>query len=244
MKNVNLYAFPYAFGGANIYRELEKYMDKYINIKSLNYPGHELRITEKFSNSIQEMAKDAYDKICEELDNNYCLLGYSMGGLVCYELYQIIKKNNKKLPMHMFIFASDAPDFKQDYEDEENMSLDQVRDILRDMDGTPDEILNNDELIEMITPIIRSDISNIKNYVPTNHTIEKVGCQVTVIRGIEEDAGTCHSDWNKYFANECEYLTVEGGHFFMFQNDYERTYEYANIINQRIRNYVNENVNE
>ena len=239
MTHVNLYAFPYAFGNSNIYQELSKYTGKYIKVKPLNYPGHGSRMSDKFANSIQEMASDAYDMIENELDNEYCLLGYSMGGQVCYELYQLIKKNNRKLPIHMFIFASDAPDFKQDIDYKENMTLQHIKKILIDMNGTPNEILKNDEFIEMIAPIVESDSSNIKNYIPTNYAVEEIDCPVTIIRGLKEETETCESSWNKYFKNKCEYIIVNGGHFFMFENDNKQMHKVVNIINQRIQKHIN-----
>ncbi|MFF2291041.1 thioesterase II family protein [Peribacillus butanolivorans] len=238
MNKIKVFAFPYAFGGSNIYQELGKQLDRSIQMKPLDYAGHGARMFEGFSNSIQEMAQDAYARISNELNDDYCLLGYSMGGYVCYELYQIIKKNNKRLPLHMFMFASKAPDFKKEDENGECMSLEQVRNKLREINGTPEEILNNDELIEMIAPVIRSDISNISNYIPTNYTIGKIDCQTTVIRGLKERDENCHAEWSKYFNNDFEYLTVNGGHFFMFENDFKRTTEFAEIINERVRKYI------
>lgn len=92
---ITLFAFPYAFGGANIYTKIEKYLDKEIKLLPINYPGHESEWMRNPCNTIQGIAEDVYRKISENLDEDYALLGYSMGGIVCYELYQLLHKNNK-----------------------------------------------------------------------------------------------------------------------------------------------------
>lgn len=240
---MKLFAFPYAFGGANIYLELAKHLDQRIQMIPLDYPGHGARMFENFSNSIQEMAQEAYERINDELYEEYSLLGYSMGGYVCYELYQLLKRNNKRLPSHMFIFASKAPDFQKEEDYVEDMSLEQIREKLRKINGTPEEILHNDDLMELIAPIIRSDLSIINNYIPTPYTMGKIDCQTTIIRGREEqDSNTC-AEWSKYFLRNFEYLTVAGGHFFMFEDDHKRTLEFAEMINRRMMAYIDRKVN-
>jgi medium-chain acyl-[acyl-carrier-protein] hydrolase len=235
MKKINLFTVPYAFGGANIYRGFEKHLESHINIISLNYPGHEARISEKLLLSIQEMAEDVYKQIYDNLECEYSLLGYSMGGYICYELYQIIKKNNKKLPKYMFIFASNEPEYNQKYKNGNDFNLTQVREVLIEFGGTSNEIINNDDFIELIAPIVRNDITALGTYVPTSYIEGKIGCSVTVVRGSqEENIEDCQIKWNNYFYNECEYIVVNGKHFFMFEEDGNRFNEFAEIINKRI----------
>ena len=235
MNKKMLFAFPYAFGGASIYYKLQDYLHKDINIVSVNYPGHESRYSERLLSSIQQIAEDAYNQICDKLDNDYSLLGYSMGGYICYELYHVIKRNNKRLPKNIFVFATNEPGYKQEYKNGDEMDLAQIRETLNEYGATSEEVLNNDAMIDIIAPIVRKDTSAIENYIPTGHELGKIKCPVTIIRGSnEENTENCQDEWNKYFDSECEYIEVDGGHFFMFENDGNRFEEFAQIINARI----------
>lgn len=234
MKKVNLYAFSYAFGGGNIYWETEMFLDNNINMIPLDYPGHESRYSEELLSSIQDMAEEAYNQICNKLNEEYSLLGYSMGGYVCYELYHIIKRNNKKLPTNIFLFATNEPEYKYKYMSGESMSLTQVKEILEEMGATSKEILNNDEVIEMVAPIVRKDISAIENYIPTSYMVGKIECPVTIVRGSKEKNENCQTEWNKYFESECEYIVIDGEHFFMFEDDGNHLKECVDIINKKI----------
>ena len=119
----------------------------------MNYPGHESRYSERLLSSIQQIAEDAYNQICDKLDNDYSLLGYSMGGYICYELYHVIKRNNKRLPKNIFVFATNEPGYKQEYKNGDEMDLAQIRETLNEYGATSEEVLNNDAMIDIIAPL-------------------------------------------------------------------------------------------
>lgn len=218
MKNIRIFAFPYAMGGASAYYPLKnKFENSGYQICALNYPGHESRFSEEIRYSMQEIAQDMYDQISEYLDEEYCLLGYSMGGTVCYELYQCIKRNHRKSPLHVFLIAADSPDAEPDFINCENMTVQRVRDIFAEMGGTPNEILESDDMLELLLPIVKGDLCASEKYIPTLEY--KIDCAVTLVRGTEEDNTCCRQGWNQYLINPCNYHEVEGGHFFMFDDD-------------------------
>lgn len=218
MKNIRIFAFPYAMGGANAYHALKSKLEPFgYQVVALNYPGHESRIMEELLGTMQEIAQDMYAQISEHLDEDYCLLGYSMGGIICYELYQLIKKNRRKLPLHVFLLAADDPGAEPDYTNCENMTIQRARGIFTEMGGTPDEILESDDMLELLLPIVKGDLCALERYVPTpNYKIE---CDVTLIRGKGEDNSRCPQSWNQYLSKPCDYYEVEGEHFFMFSSD-------------------------
>lgn len=218
MKKMKILAFPYAMGGANAYHALKNKLEPFgYEVVSLNYSGHESRVMEELLGSMQEIARDMYDQILKYLDEDYCLLGYSMGGMICYELYQLIMKNNRKMPQHVFLLAADDPEAEPDYKNCENMTLQRVRDIFVEMGGTPDEILESEEMLEFLQPVVKADLCALEKYVPTPDY--KIDCGVTLIRGTGEDNARCPWGWNQYLSKPCDYHEVEGEHFFMFDSD-------------------------
>lgn len=218
MKKIKIFAFPYAMGSANAYCSLKnKFENTSYEICALNYPGHERRFSEDVLYSMQEIAQDMYDQISEYLNDEYSLLGYSMGGVICYELYQLIKKNHRKLPLHVFLIAADHPDAEPYFTDCENMTLQRVRDIFIQMGGTPPQILDSEDMLELMLPIVKGDLCASEKYIPSHDY--KIDCGVTLIRGTGEDNTLCRQSWNQYLVNPCDYHEVEGGHFFMFEDD-------------------------
>lgn len=66
----------------------------------LEMAGHSERCMEPCFSTIQEIASDALRQIKRDLErtDEYCLLGYSMGALVCYERYYMLKNTVGRLP--------------------------------------------------------------------------------------------------------------------------------------------------
>lgn len=219
MKRVKIFAFPYAMGGASSYAGLkERFTKTEIQIIPLDYPGHEARYLDDLQYSMQDIAMDIYQKISAELDEEYCLLGYSMGGTICYELYQIIKGKGRRLPLHIFLLAADHPGAPPDYTDCENMTSKRVRDIFSEMGSTPDEILQNDDMIELFLPIVEADLVATEKYVPTKKY--RLECGVTLFRGTgEKNNEATLAGWNALLCSPCDYHIMDGGHFFMFDSD-------------------------
>jgi surfactin synthase thioesterase subunit len=219
-------------GGANAYNPLKNMLEPFgYEVVALNYPGHESRIMEDLLESVQEIARDMYQQISRYLNEDYCLLGYSMGGMVCYELYQHIMKNNRKPPLHIFLLAADDPNADPDFTDCKNMTIQRVRSIFAEMGGTPDEILESDDMMEFLQPVTKADLYAIEKYVPTQNY--KIECSVTLIRGTGEDNERCPWGWNQYLSKPCDYHEVEGEHFFMFSSD-EALHAVCNLIKKAL----------
>lgn len=211
-----IYALPYAAGGASIYYELAQHLDKSVRFVPLELPGRGRRMGQPRVQSIQKMAADALRQIAASgLEEPYCLMGYSMGTTVCYELYQLLRLHRYPLPCHMIMCAADIPAHKQEFHNVRGMSDSDLIAQLRQLGGTPREILENSELLELVLPLVRDDFIAVEEYRPS--IIMKMNCGGTVIcsRREFEDEDNEVDKWKDYFAKEISLIRVEGGHFFL-----------------------------
>lgn len=228
-----IYALPYAAGSASLYHEVIQHLHQGIRLVPLELPGHGRRMRENLLESIPEMAKDAFRQIAKNgFREPYCLLGYSMGGAVCYELYQLLRAQRCPLPRHMFICSSDIPAHKQNFSGIRKMSDEELIVQLQELGGTPQEVLENKELMELILPLVRADFAAVEEYYPT--ITLKMNCGGTVIYGTLELAATENrfADWQNFFSQTVCFIGVEGGHFFIHDNPDLL----AGVIMQVIRN--------
>lgn len=234
---IRIFAIPYAFGGAYIYDKLSKELANDMELIPIEYSGHSQRYIEPLYNNINEIAKDVYDQIADKLDCDYAILGYSMGGTVTYELQRILKENGRKPPMCIMAFGSTEPEYKHRQHDFEKYDLNDVKNLLKDYEGTPPEVLESDELIDFIKPVVINDCIALRDYVPLEPKDNSISVPLVVLRGADEQKKeNCESGWKKYCNSFFSYHVVDGGHFFMFENDGKRTGEFAGIIEKIIRN--------
>lgn len=226
-----VFALPYAFGSASVYRGFKEYLNRDIDFFPLEYAGHSSRFNEPLYTSIQEMAIDAYNWIRDKASryDSYMIMGYSMGSLVGFELYRYLVKNNQKPPECFLAFASAAPDRVYKYKSYEEYGINEIREELCEQHGTPKEILDNPEMLELFMPIIKSDLIALRDYCPGDLS-DKIRCRTVIVRGTEEESDGCNENWNRFCENESELFLMEGGHFFMFENE-DVTKKCAELVN-------------
>lgn len=211
-----IYALPYAAGSAAIYYELSMHLKHAVRFVPLELPGHGRRIGEQRLQSIQEMAKDIFRQLMTNgVHEPYCLMGYSMGSTICYELYQLLRAKCCPLPCHILMCASDIPTHKHEFSNIREMSDSELIEQLYELGGTPQEILENRELLELILPIVRDDFISVEEYCPS--TAMKMNCGGTVICGTQEleDEENEFSRWEDFFSQKVDSIRIEGGHFFL-----------------------------
>ena len=233
---MRLIAIPYAFGSANIYLDLFHALNGTVSTTAIEYSGHGRRINDQLLTSMDSVADDVYRQIEGILASgeDYCLLGYSMGGLVAYELYYKILAAGRKLPQHIFILGTPEPQYLHAQKDYESFDFEQIKAELTAHDGTPDELLDCDELIELLMPIVKADCIALRDY-RWQKRDEQVHCGVTVIRGsLEPNLEHCRELWETCIGHEIEYLCLEGKHFFLFEQEGRYTGQIAELIAERL----------
>jgi medium-chain acyl-[acyl-carrier-protein] hydrolase len=89
---------------------------------------------------------------------------------------------------------------------------------IRDMQGTPEEILAQPELTELLLPVLRSDFAICEQY-RLQHAYF-LQAPVTALSG-EQDKGTSIEDmqmWGRLTTGGFRSLEFSGGHFFLKEN--------------------------
>ncbi|MDX9882073.1 MAG: alpha/beta fold hydrolase [Prolixibacteraceae bacterium] len=229
---MNLFCIPFSGGNAYSYSAFQKQLPGNIRFFNLELPGHGTRITEPLLYSIDEMTEDLFRQIEPELNGEYALFGHSLGALLAFTLTREIRSLGKPLPSLLFVSGQTAPSSVKP----DNRYLlpdDQFIEILREMEGTPEELLAEKEFLDFYLPIVKADFQAIANY---RYRYEPpLEVPVVVLLGRQEkvsadDAGR----WQEETIKETEVFWFEGGHFFI----YERTPEICKLIRERCLSFV------
>lgn len=207
-------------------------MNSSIEFIPLDYSGHGQRISAPLLYKVDDIADDLYDQIRSKLQRNekYALLGYSMGGLLCYEILKRIKEGH--YPENVFIFASHFPGHIYESDKYEQYDLKDVKALLKEYGGTPESILENNDFLAFMKPMVCADMIALRDY-SNKDTEFKIDCPLTVIRGSDEpDTQESMEEWRTYTLNSYYFYIFEGGHFFLFDNP-DNLRKGAEIINQK-----------
>lgn len=222
MEKINLFCLPFAGGSRYSYRLYEDKMPPFINIVPLEYPGRGARMKEPLMEDIDHLLHDLYLQINDKLeDNAYAIYGHSMGGLISCLLTREVIKNNHTPPLHLFITGTPGPAALSRTEKKRHL-LDKKSFIeeVRNLNGSPDEILQNDELLDYIEPILRADFKVTENYIYSSG--ESLNVPMTVITGTKEDMKTEDIQlWQQETKFAVDFRRMPGHHFFIYKYPYE-----------------------
>lgn len=89
---------------------------------------------------------------------------------------------------------------------------------LRELNGIPDEVFENTELLELILPVLRADIRMCESYVCRSN--RRLAQPLSVFGG-EDDASVPTADlhaWSQLTTGSCSISMLPGGHFFIHES--------------------------
>ena len=221
MRNrTKIFALPYAFGASYIYNGVKNELSDYYDVIPLEYPGHGTRFSEGLIPNIIDLAEDIIVQIKGSLndDDEYALLGYSMGSLVGFEVCNLVKKRGFRHPETFFAFASPAPSREVEKKEYEKYSIEDIGGVLAEGSATPKLILENESMLEVLKPIVINDLIALRDYSASDL---KIMCPVVAVRGEQESMYDIENfyEWEQFSDDKIEYHVIKGGHFFMFEND-------------------------
>ena len=149
-----------------------------------------------------------------DFNSPYYFFGHSMGTKIVYELALKIKKNDLPNPNGIIISAGRAPCYK---EPNPIYHLDDEGFIegLRRYDGTPNEILDNNDLIGIFLPTLRADFIIDEDY--QDKEGEKLNSKILGLMGdIDEEMEIEELlKWQDYTTEEFSYRYINGKHMFI-----------------------------
>jgi len=224
---MKLFGIPFSGGNACSYPALKKQLPANIRFISLELPGHGTRIAEPLLYSIEEMTDDLLQQIDLNQDDEYALFGHSLGALLVFIMCRKITTAGKPLPSIILVSGQTAPS-RIKPEQRHLLPDQQFVEVLREMEGTPGELLSEKGFLDFYLPIIKADFQAIANYRYQHEN--PIHVPIVVLLGRQEkilfeDAAR----WQDETTYETEFYWFEGGHFFI--NDHAK--EICRLIEEK-----------
>lgn len=213
---VRLFCFPYAGGAASIYRTWGDDMPPEIDVWPVQPPGREGRIREAAAGSMDELVAAMDDGFGSVLDEApFAFFGHSLGANAAYELARRRRDSGRTQPLRLFASAHLAP--PEPWQDEflHDMPNPRFREKLRQLNGTPHEVLDHPELMELVEPLLRADFRVNETYV--HRPGEPLDCPVTAVGGLGDDDVPREKleRWREVTSGEFKLRMLPGDHFFL-----------------------------
>lgn len=213
--SIRIFCLPYAGGGASVYHSWVASAPNHIEVCPIQLPGRENRISEELFDNIQLLTKELATQIEPHVDKPYALFGHSMGALIVFELARELRRRKIREPERLFFsgrIAPHVPRVKPPIHDLDHQSF---LKCLYDLNGTPESILQNEELMELFMPMLRNDFKMVETYEYIDEA--PLNIPFSVLRGSEDSETSAYfmNEWSKHTVDSCIQHLIKGNHFFL-----------------------------
>ena len=215
---VRLYCFPHAGGGASIYRTWPGALPPQIEVLPVQLPGREARIREPAFTGLPPLIANLLPALGRGLlGGPVAFFGHSMGALIAYELARALRGAGSPRPLHLFVSARRAPDLPARTEPIHALPEPEFRQRLRELNGTPEAVLEHPELMELVGPTLRADFTLIESYEPVS--APPLDCPITAFGGVDDrDVSEEEvASWRRFTTAGFQLRMLPGDHFFLGQ---------------------------
>src|ERR1051326_4461621 len=212
---LRVFCFPYAGGGASIYATWLQALPPEIAVCPVQLPGRGSRIRERPFNQLVELLPALVPALQPLMNVPFAFFGHSMGALIGFELARELRRRNLPGPVHLFVSGHRAPQLPDPDPPMHDMpDAELIKELVR-LNGTPKEILENQQLMELLLPLLRADTSLCETYAYTPDP--PLNCPISVFGG-SADAKVTRSDlegWKTETTQGCIIRMFPGDHFFI-----------------------------
>ncbi|WP_286761492.1 thioesterase II family protein [Salegentibacter sp. UBA1130] len=242
MKPIQLYFLHFA--GGNCYsfdfliNELKKHRSQFEYLP-LELPGRGNRLDESLLTSKEEAIEDYLQQIVRKRNNApYMIIGHSMGAALGLSVVKGLEDKND--PPFCFLATGTPGPGLHSRKDEQPvfvLSDEDFKAELRKLGGVPEEILDNKDLYDFFSPIIRSDFQLLEENKGFENGL-KIKTSIHALMGDEEPLVDKIKNWEKFTFGTVETQILRGNHFFIHRNkgklssvirQHAATYKYKHI---------------
>ncbi len=213
--SMRLFCLPYAGGGASAYRSWQEALPAGIEVCSVQLPGREGRVNEEPATTLDGLVPALADALREWLDRPFALFGHSMGALIAFELARHLQRSGGPVPEVLFASAHQAPHLPRGTARIARLPDNELMEQVRAMGGTPQELLDNRELLELVLPVLRADFSICESYAYRQGP--KLALPIEVFGGLADRTVT-HGEltpWSVHTESQFRIRMLPGNHFFI-----------------------------
>ncbi len=227
-----LFCLPYAgSSSAIVYRKWTSDLPSTVEVLPIELPGRGARLNEPLRTDIIPLAQEIAEILSAFNDKPFEIFGHSMGSLLGFEVSKILIKKYKLAPRRLYVSAHGAPFLKKKSPIMHKLTENEFRLELKNLKGMDEDILNNSELMEIFSPIIRADYAVCETY---TYVDEKIDIPLIAFGG-EKDSTVSEEHllaWEKLTSSEFKIFMFPGDHFYIMKDQIKFLKFFENILEE------------
>jgi medium-chain acyl-[acyl-carrier-protein] hydrolase len=213
---LRLFCFPYAGGGASIFRAWPEGLPAEIEVCSVQLPGRERRLREAPITRLSPLVDILAQVLRPAMHLPFAFFGHSMGALIAFDLARRLRQQGGPRPLQVFISAHRAPHLSSpDLPIHQLPTPAFLEQLQQRYNAIPPAVLAEKELMDLFLPTLRADFAIHETYVYQAEA--PLSCPLSAFGGLQDRrVGRDGLDaWGEQTRNRFSLRMFPGDHFFL-----------------------------
>jgi medium-chain acyl-[acyl-carrier-protein] hydrolase len=214
---MRLFCFPYAGGGASLFRTWPEELPDLIEICAIQPPGRESRFAEPRFTRLPPLVEALGEALAPYLDKPFAFFGHSLGAITCFEVARWLRRQGLAQPAQLFVSAHRAPQLP-----DRHSAIHELPDAIfineiGHLNGMPAEVVAEADLMELMMPLLRADFGLAETYTYTPEP--PLPGAISAFGGVA-DEGISRDDLAAWVAQTTAHFVLRmlpGDHFFFLK---------------------------
>ncbi len=214
--SARLFCFPYAGVGAQVFRQWPAGLPTELEVCAAQLPGRANRLHEPAVTSIPALVDELVRAMAPHLDLPFAFFGHSMGAVLAFEVARALAA--RALPMPSYLIVSGRrpphmPDLAPPLHPLPDPEF--VAEINRRYGGIHPEILENQDVLALLLPGLRADITALETHRPPPGL--PLSCPIAAFGGADDPlTPRAHLEaWQRETTEAFQLCLFPGSHFYI-----------------------------
>jgi len=210
-----MFCFPYAGGAALMFKKWRDFLPPTVQVIPVELPGRGARLREPPFVGLPALIEELEAVIWPLLDKPFVFFGHSMGAIIAFELARFLRRKYGHEPQALFVAGRRAPQILKREPVTFNLPKDAFIEELIKLEGTPKEVVEHVELMELMIPLLRADFQLVQTYEYITDT--PLQCPIIVYGGLQdyETPREMLLPWKELTCSRFALHMLPGDHFFL-----------------------------
>ena len=215
---LRMFCFPYAGGSATIFKDWGNFIPENIEICAIQLPGRGSRMREKAHTNTPELILDLHKNLLSYIKEKQCIFyGHSMGALIAFELARLLRDEENLT--QLVVSGHRAPHLPLRLPTLYDLPPDKFLQEIKNLGGMQKQIVENVELMNLLSPIIRADFTICDTY--QYQETEPLHIPISALGGINDPRVNSKEIelWQKHTTEKFYFQILPGEHFFIHSHE-------------------------
>jgi len=213
---IRLFCLPHAGSGAAIFHTWKRSLPAIVEVCPILLPGREARLSDPLYTDSYALIQKIAEAVEPHLDKPYALFGHSMGALLAFEVARQLHDKGLRPPSYLFVSGRIAANLPLAHGRTHDLPTpDFLAELDRRYGGLPQQLLQDQELLDIYLPILRADMQVLETHSYGDRL--PLDCPIMAFAGSNDQSVPDESlhAWSTLTRSNFSVHRITGDHFYL-----------------------------